>query len=218
VTAKSQAPLPKARQEESGREAIMDAAERLFAERGIDAVSLRTINAEAGYSVAALHYHFATRDGLVRALLARAQPRMLAERARMLVALSAESEPALERIVAALVLPLTAGMLEDFPASVAKLRFLVRLSFDRSPYLARTLEESFAVFRPLLRRALPHLEERTLTRRWRFAADLAQHALANALEGQGGCLPGGAPRRAQFEQFLRELIAFISGGLRAAQH
>ena len=46
--------------------------------------------------------------------------------------------------MAALVLPLTAGMLEDFPASVAKLRFLVRLSFDRSPYLARTLEESFA--------------------------------------------------------------------------
>jgi hypothetical protein len=74
------------------------------------------------------------------------------------------------------------------------------------------------VFRPLLRRALPHLEERTLTRRWRFAADLAQHALANALDGQGGSLPGSAPRRAQFEQFLRELIAFTCGGLRAAPH
>ncbi len=196
----------------------MDAAERLFAERGIDAVSLRTINAEAGYSVAALHYHFATRDGLVRALLARAQPRMLAERARMLAALSGESAPRLEAIVAALVLPLTAGMLEDFPASIAKLRFLVRLSFDRSPYLARTLEESFAVFRPLLCRALPHLDERTLTRRWRFAADLAQHALANALEGEPGCVAGWAPKRAQFEQFLRELIAFISGGLRALEH
>lgn len=195
----------------------MDAAERLFAERGIDAVSLRTINAEAGYSVAALHYHFATRDGLIRALLARAQPRMLAERARMLVALNRESEPALEGIVAALVLPLTAGMLEDFAASVAKLRFLVRLSFDRSPYLARTLEESFAVFRPLLRRALPHLDERTLTRRWRFAADLAQHALANALEGLPGSPAGSAPKRTQFEQFLRELITFISGGLRAVQ-
>src|SRR5580704_13510890 len=101
----------------------MDAAERLFAERGIDAVSLRTINAEAGYSVAALHYHFATRDGLIRALLARAQPRMFAERARRIEALSHEREPALESIVAALLLPLTVGMLEDFTASVAKLRF-----------------------------------------------------------------------------------------------
>jgi len=218
VAGKSQASLPKPRQEESGREAILDAAERLFAERGIDAVSLRTINAEAGYSVAALHYHFATRDGLIKALLARAQPRMFQARARMIEALSRESEPALEAIVAALLLPLTAGMLEDVSASLAKLRFLVRLSFDGSPYLARTLEQSYALFRPLLRRALPQLDERTLTRRWRFAADLAQHALANALEGHLGSPAGKAPQRAQFEQFLRDLSAFISGGLRAPVH
>jgi AcrR family transcriptional regulator len=196
----------------------MDAAERLFAERGIDAVSLRTINAEAGYSVAALHYHFATRDGLIRALLERAQPPMFAQRAAMIAALGEAPAPPLEGIVAALVMPLTAGMLEDFPASVAKLRFLVRLSFDRSPYLARIIEESFALFRPLLRRALPGIDERTLTRRWRFAADLAQQALANALEGHLGSPPGVPPRRAQFERFLADLIAFISGGLRAAAH
>jgi AcrR family transcriptional regulator len=215
VAGKSQAVPAKARPEESGREAILDTAERLFAERGIDAVSLRTINAEAGYSVAALHYHFATRDGLIRALLARAQPPMFAVRARMIEALSREPEPALEAIVAALLVPLTAGMLEDFRASVAKLRFLVRLSFDRSPYLARTLEESFALFRPLLRRALPQLDERILMRRWRFAADLAQHALANALEGHLGS-SATAPTRAEFAEFLRDLGDFISGGLRAA--
>lgn len=194
----------------------MDAAERLFAERGIDAVSLRTINAEAGYSVAALHYHFATRDGLIRALLARAQPQMFAQRAAMIAALGEAADPTLEGIVAALVMPLTAGMLADFAGSVAKLRFLVRLSFDRSPYLARTIEESFALFRPLLRRALPGVDERTLTRRWRFATDLAQQALANALEGHLGSPAGVTPRPAQFARFLADLIAFISGGLRAA--
>ena len=207
---KSQA--ARGRAEESGRAAIMDAAERLFAERGIDAVSLRTINAEAGYSVAALHYHFATRDGLVRALLERAQPPMFAERERMIAQLNCEAQPTVEGIVAALVLPLTAGMAEEFAASVAKLRFLVRLSFDRSPYLRRTVEDSFALFRPLLQRALPQLEERTLMRRWRFAADLAQQALANALEDH---LAGGGTRRARFTQFLEDLMAFISGGLRA---
>jgi len=194
----------------------MDAAERLFAERGIDAVSLRTINAEAGYSVAALHYHFATRDGLVKALLARAQPRMFEERARMIAQLSHEADPPLEGIVAALVMPLTVGMLEDFAASVAKLRFLVRLSFDRSPYLARTLAESFTLFRPLLRRALPGVEDRVLTQRWHFAADLAQHALANALEVRLTCGTRAAPKRAEFQQFLQELIGFIAGGLRPA--
>ena len=204
------------RHEESGRETILDAAERLFAERGIDAVSLRTINAEAGYSVAALHYHFATRDGLVRALLERAQPRMFEQRARMVAALSTQAHPPLEGIVAALVLPLTAGMLEDFAGSIAKLRFLVRLSFDRSPYLARTLQESFAIFRPLLQRALPELDGRTLTRRWHFAADLAQHALANALEVHVAAGTRVSPKPAEFEQFLNDLMAFIAGGLSAA--
>ena len=56
---------------------IMNAAERLFAERGIDAVSLRTINAEAGYSVAALHYHFASKAALGEALIARYADRFM---------------------------------------------------------------------------------------------------------------------------------------------
>jgi AcrR family transcriptional regulator len=217
VAGKSQASSPKGRADESARGAIMNAAERLFAERGIDAVSLRTINTEAGYSVAALHYHFGTRDGLVKALLQRAQPAMFRQRATMVTALESQDHPRVEAIVEALVYPLTAGMLENFSESVAQLRFLVRLSFDRSPYLAKTLDDSVALFRPLLRRALPHVEARTLTRRWLFAADLAQHALANALEVHlGAASSGGVPSRAQLEQFQRDLVMFISGGLQAA--
>jgi AcrR family transcriptional regulator len=209
---KSQARLLRARGTESGRDAIMDAAERLFAERGIDAVSLRTINTEAGYSVAALHYHFGTRDGLVRALLARAQPPMLQQRAALLAALATRGEAPLESIVDALVRPLTAGMLEDCAASLARLRFLVRLSFDRSPYLARTLADSIATFRPLLRRALPRLDVRTLTRRWLLAVDLAQQALANiAVHLQLDA--GHAPRPADLEQFVCTLVDFITAGL-----
>jgi len=209
---KSQARLVRVRGAESGREAIMDVAERLFAERGIEAVSLRTINAEAGYSVAALHYHFGTRDGLVRALLERAQPPMLHARAALLRPLRACAAPPLEAIVDALVRPLTAGMRDDFPASLARLRFLVRLSFDRSPDLTCTLEESIAVFRPLLRRALPQLDVRSLTRRWLLAVDLAQQALANAAVHLG-CPSGEAPRAADLEHFVRQLVLFITAGL-----
>lgn len=193
----------------------MDVAERLFAERGIEAVSLRTINAEAGYSVAALHYHFGTRDGLVRALLERAQPPMLRARAALLAPLKIQAAAPLEAIVDALVRPLTAGMRDDFPASLARLRFLVRLSFDRSPYLTRTLEESLAVFRPLLRRALPQLDVRSLTRRWLLAVDLAQQALANA-GVHLDCAPGEAPRPVDLEHFVRQLVLFITAGLRTS--
>jgi AcrR family transcriptional regulator len=214
MPAKSQARLLRTRGPESGRDAIMDAAERLFAERGIDAVSLRTINTEAGYSVAALHYHFGTRDGLVRALLERAQPPMLAQRAGLLAALAALPAPPLDTIVEALVRPLTAGMLTDFTGSLARLRFLVRLSFDRSPYLTRTLTDSIAVFRPLLRRALPRLDVHTLTARWLLAVDLAQQALANTavhLDLQ----PGVPPRPAELDRFVGALVAFIAAGLAA---
>jgi AcrR family transcriptional regulator len=214
MPAKSQARLLRTRGPESGRDAIMDAAERLFAERGIDAVSLRTINTEAGYSVAALHYHFGTRDGLVRALLERAQPPMLAQRAGLLAALEALPAPPLDTIVEALVRPLTAGMLTDFTGSLARLRFLVRLSFDRSPYLTRTLSDSIAVFRPLLRRALPRLDVHTLTARWLLAVDLAQQALANTaihLDLEAGV----SPRPADLDRFLAALVTFIAAGLAA---
>jgi AcrR family transcriptional regulator len=50
----------------------MDAGERLFARRGIYGVSLREINTAAGQrNVSALHYHFGSRDGLLRAIFAR---------------------------------------------------------------------------------------------------------------------------------------------------
>lgn len=198
-----------------GREAIMDAAERLFAERGIDAVSLRTINAAAGYSVAALHYHFGTRDGLIRALLARAQPPMLYHRDRLLAELHATADPPLERIVEALVAPLTVGLLSNRIDGARRLRFLARLYFDRSPWMAGVVEEGLGIFLPLLRRALPALDENSLKRRWALASELAAHAAANTQELHTGAGGRGRLGREGLERFLRELVTFIAGGLRA---
>ena len=53
------------------RAAILDAAERLMAEHGINGVSLRTILAEAKANAAALHYHFGSREDLIAAILGR---------------------------------------------------------------------------------------------------------------------------------------------------
>lgn len=53
------------------RDRILDQAERLFAERGIDAVSLRAINAAAGVSPGILHYHFGNREPLIESIISR---------------------------------------------------------------------------------------------------------------------------------------------------
>ena len=51
------------------RERIVKAAERLFAERGYDGTSIRTIVAKARVNQAAINYHFDGKDGLYREVL-----------------------------------------------------------------------------------------------------------------------------------------------------
>jgi TetR/AcrR family transcriptional regulator, regulator of cefoperazone and chloramphenicol sensitivity len=57
------------RPSEVTRERIMKAAERLFAERGYDATSIRAIVAKARVNQAAINYHFDGKDGLYREVL-----------------------------------------------------------------------------------------------------------------------------------------------------
>ena len=72
------------------RSLILDAAERLYAERGLDGVSLRQITEAAGQrNNAAVHYHFGGRDGLVRALFEQRYAQLEERRAEMLAALDA---------------------------------------------------------------------------------------------------------------------------------
>lgn len=68
-----------------GETALILAAERLFAERGIDGVSLRQINQAAEHkNTAAAHYHFGSKDGLVQAVLSYRLPRLDERRGELL--------------------------------------------------------------------------------------------------------------------------------------
>ena len=53
------------------KERILDAAEHLFAERGVDGASLRAVTREAHVNLAAVHYHFGSKEGLLEAVVAR---------------------------------------------------------------------------------------------------------------------------------------------------
>jgi AcrR family transcriptional regulator len=52
-----------------GRELVLTAALKLFAEQGIDAVSIRAVNREAGLGPASVHYHFGTKEALLDAVI-----------------------------------------------------------------------------------------------------------------------------------------------------
>ena len=56
---------------DSTQQKILDSAERLFGEYGIGATSLRSIIADADVNIAAIHYHFGSKDELVREVFGR---------------------------------------------------------------------------------------------------------------------------------------------------
>lgn len=92
------------------RDRIVQAAERLFAQRGIDGVSLREIARESGAkNNVAAQYHFGDRVGVVRAILDKHRPEIEARRHALLDAYGGR-DPDVRYLAEALVRPLAAKL------------------------------------------------------------------------------------------------------------
>jgi AcrR family transcriptional regulator len=146
---------------EDTRDRIVDAAERLFAERGVERTSLRAVTRAAGVNVAAIHYHFGSREELLRAVLDKTVRPLNARRLVLL-------EQALQRSDGALAVRdiLDAFLRPDVEAietlrerDVEIARFLGRLYAAPAPTVERIMGEQFRTvserFLTELRRSLP---------------------------------------------------------------
>jgi AcrR family transcriptional regulator len=93
------------------RSALLTAAERLFADRGVDGPSLREITRAADQrNTNALQYHFGDRDGLLDALLLKHQPTIEIRRNALLDEVERRGVRDLRDISSTLVLPLVAKL------------------------------------------------------------------------------------------------------------
>lgn len=90
------------------RELLLTTAERLFAERGVDATSLRAVMAEAGTNVAAVNYHFGSKDALLAEVIRSRSSALRAEREELLAGLEASDDPDVHGLAAAIVAPVAA--------------------------------------------------------------------------------------------------------------
>jgi AcrR family transcriptional regulator len=109
------------------RAQLIRTAERLFAERGVESVSLREINREADQrNATALQYHFDDRQGLVRAILAKHEPAIEASRHALLDKIEDDGQSDLPRLSFALVMP-AAEKLADGDGGRAYLRIVAQL-------------------------------------------------------------------------------------------
>lgn len=199
------------------RQRIIDAAEQLFAERGIDAVSLREITAAADVNVAAAHYHFGSKDAVLAALFDDHAQRIVARRLELLDQVQHETPgvPGVEDVLRAFLRPsLDAAVASGGPAFM---RLRARLAFDpaefRRAVLAKAFDDSSRRFVEALRSALPDLPLTDL--HWRFHFVLGAMTYTMAAPGRIESITNGALDTTASHAALEQLVRFAAAGLRA---
>ncbi len=126
------------------REHLLAIAERLFAEFGIDGVSIRQIAADAGLrNPAAVNYHFGNKEALVEAIIERHAKPINERRRAMLDALDAAGALTVRSVAEATVLPLATELESDghylgFLAQVARSRHHLLRAVDSPAFAAGT--------------------------------------------------------------------------------
>src|SRR6266545_3528590 len=140
---------------EDVRTRIVDAAERLFAAGGEEATSLRAITREAEVNVAAVHYHFGGRDGLLREVLDRQVGPLNERRLRMLDEVEARGAVSVPALLEAFLRPDLELLARLRRERVQVARFLGRAYTQPSPVLAGFMKEQF---QPVATRLVPLLE------------------------------------------------------------
>ena len=164
------------------RQRLLQAAELLFIERGYDALSLRQVTARAGANLAAVNYHFGSKEAMLQELLARRLDRLNEERLRLLdICESDGRQPDYETILGALFVP--ALQLSRSPAGgPAFLRLLGRVYSDASPFIRDYLQSHyrpiFERFFEAFARALPDTPRSELGLRLHFALKALSGVLA----------------------------------------
>ena len=199
------------------KDRILDVAERLFADRGYPATSLRDITAEAGVNLASVNYHFGAKESLLAALLERRFAPVNERRLELLDALEARvggGRPGVEDVLRAFLAPPFEKQQEWGAGGRTFLRLVGRLHAEtndehRATYL-RHFEEVRRRFTTALHRALPHLDAADVHWRMMFLIGSMAFAMAEGLTPRAGGPPPRDP-----DEVLDALLCFAAGGVAA---
>jgi AcrR family transcriptional regulator len=203
------------------RDLLIRTAERLFAERGIGAVSLREIGQAAGQrNNAVTQYHFGSRQDLIDAIYVYRAASLNRRRWQLLAGLEATGhERDLEEILAATLRPHAESISDpddNFLGFLARvLTDEARISVvadDQKPQVAAHLD-GIRTLRAMARNCLPDLPRAQFERRFDMIFDWAIHALAEF--GRSAKKPR---KKAEIDQRLDELVAMLANALRALGH
>ena len=194
------------------RARILDAAERLFMAHGLEATTLRMITTEAQANIAAVNYHFGSKEKLVEQVFRRRLDALNAHRLAELAKVTSNRQATLEEVLSAYIRPALEVSHEGNGALF--MRVLARAFAEHDDTLRQFLSENYGhvmrQFTAEFARLLPQLGKDELY--WRI--DLVTGALTHAMSGFGIIQrKRDVSEEAHREQTAEHLIRFAVAGL-----
>ncbi|MGB6221796.1 TetR/AcrR family transcriptional regulator [Haloferula sp.] len=201
------------------RQRLLEAAEQLFSEEGFDSVSVRDITERAGANVAAVNYHFNSREHLVEMVIERYINPVNDERLARLDALEKKSGSKaipLEELLDAFIRPFATQVRKSELSEKMFYKLMGRCLGDRGGQLPKSVEQGFQLmlirFKKAFAKALPTLDDEELLWRIHFTVGAMIHTMAHGetlnrfTQGESGSPP--------MEKTLSRFIQFSAAGLR----
>ncbi|MEL6501296.1 MAG: TetR family transcriptional regulator [Cyanobacteria bacterium J06623_1] len=198
------------------KEQILNVAERLFAENGFAGTSLRSVIREANVNLSAVNYHFGSKEGLFRAVIARtAQPIVKAELAKLKQYQKKSPHLSVEEILEALLTPALEVVLNSQERSIDCARFMGRCRTE--PDAVRDIAdqeflESQEAFLDALGRSLPDLSRTELIWKLDLVIAVLQRVLTEAKK-PGSLIQDNDPQ--SIRKTVSKLVDFLAPALRS---
>lgn len=216
----------KLRKAEITKKAILDAAEQLFVEKGHESASMRDITQLAHVNLAAINYHFGSKDELVIAVMKRRLGAINTERLRLLDELEAQAGD--NPIKPSLIVNAFFGSLLQYAGDERHdggifLRLLEQTMVNPSSFISAIVAKENALvferYKQALFKALPDVPEEEIIWRFQFMLGATSYAISGIkalLEVTEHNPSNPAKLYDHYDHKLKpRLLSFILGGLRA---
>jgi len=189
---------------------ILDSAEKLFGMNGFDGTSLRDITTAADVNLAAINYHFQSKDSLIDAIVARRIEPVNKKRFEMLAA--AGSNPSVEQILTAFMAPVMQVKVDAAAPLIGRILSNPELFVERvfHKHLAPVSQR----FVEALSKALPDLPPSEILWRLHFSVGVMTHTML-----WGRIYPritNGVCDISDREALVDRTVRFVAAGFRAS--
>jgi AcrR family transcriptional regulator len=201
------------------RERLLDAAEKLFAQKGFDGTSIRDIAARSGDTIGTLSYHFGSKDALLSEVVRRRFHALGEMRRDMYRAIRAERTPDLEDVIRCIVEPFVERALrgeEEWHSYIGLLgRMMYAHDKDQAAEIADLTDPLSTELLGWLREAAPRAPAADLAHGYRFMIAAMIDACSDHSARRVGRVTGTTASLSDFEEVSARLVRFLVAGFAA---